>query len=152
MTDTTEAPSCSRCGDELDEEEKACPSLDADGDAVCDRCYEEYCCAECSRCSETTDKSDLKTDPGLFIIMMEETDEDLPVGYYRILRRPFFVDAMLSGWFIQGALQRVADLDETGNRAARERISAAGPVCTRCQKEVQSLVDESSAAQAQGGA
>lgn len=127
---------CTHCDNVLDIEEAESPERDEDGDVICDRCYEELYRDDCSRCGEIVDKTDLPAGPDNLIIMMEETDSDLPVGYYRVLRRPFFVDGMICGWFLKDALQRVADLDKQGQYAAENRYTAAGPMCRHCQAAI----------------
>ena len=78
---------CTYCGEELDDEEAANPEKDADGDVMCDQCYDEKYRDHCDRCGEKVEKTELGSEPGRLIAVWDETSgnlEDLQPGYYRV--------------------------------------------------------------------
>jgi hypothetical protein len=143
-TQAAEVADCTWCGEALSEEEAEHPDRDDDGDAICERCHTEHFMDNCSRCAELVDSDDLDTTPGQVIAIYDAAPvlckDDLEPGYYRILKRPFFADGMIEGYFYGDALRRVADLDAKGLRAAPEAYCLAGPLCSRCRTEVEVLV------------
>jgi hypothetical protein len=127
---------CTYCSRELNDEERESPQFDADGDALCDECYDEHFRDYCGRCDERVDTSDLDTSPGQLIGIWNTAPAsvgDLAPGYYRIKRRPFFVDWMVGGHFYSDALEFVSKLDEQGETQAKEAMHFAGPLCSKCR-------------------
>jgi len=139
-----EVSDCTWCSEALSEEEAEHPDRDDDGDPICERCHTEHFMDNCSRCDELVENDELDTAPGQLIAIFDAApalcQDDLEPGYYRILKRPFFASGMIEGHFYSDALQRVADLDADGLRAASEACSIAAPLCSRCRDAVEVLV------------
>lgn len=145
---------CTNCGDPLDDDEIASPYHDDDGSVMCETCYEDKFEDWCSLCDELVEKTQLTAEPGHLVVVFDEAPvrcgDDLKAGYYRVLRWPFFADGMIEGHFIDGALQHVADLDEQGNRAAKNAMDMSGPMCESCRTRVEATLTPK--ALEQGGA
>lgn len=135
---------CTYCGNELKNwEADPEPDRDSDGYVMCSECYREHYMDNCCRCCELVEKEDLDASPGNVVIVLEDapaTPEDLAPGYYRVKGWPFFVSYMIGGHFYADQLERVADLDESGQRAAKEAWTAAAPLCSDCRVKVEALV------------
>lgn len=127
---------CAYCGNQLDGEEVESPEHDADGDVLCDDCYDEHFRDYCGRCDEKVDKTDLDTSPGQLIGIWNTAPAsggELVPGYYRVKHRPFFVDWMIGGHFYSDALEFVRPLDEEGRRQSDEAMHYSGPLCSACR-------------------
>ena len=134
---------CTYCGNELDDEETANPEKDEDGDVMCDQCYDENFRDYCDRCGEKVEKTGLGSEPGHLIAVWVETQgnpEDLKPGYYRVKEWPFYADGMIEGYMISHNLERVADLDDRGKKAAPEVYTNCAPLCSMCRAEVESTL------------
>lgn len=139
---------CTYCGEELDDEETANPEKDADGDVMCDQCYDEKCRDYCDRCGEKVENSELSAEAGHLIAVWIETDaspEDLQPGYYRVKEWPIYADGMIEGYMISSNLERVADLDERGKKAAPEAYTNCAPLCSTCRAAVEATLKTSNA-------
>jgi len=135
-------PTCCRCGENLNDEERDSPQLDDDGDTICDSCYDDHYCSECGRCGDVVDKSDLDTKPGALIAVWRKTDAspvDLQSGYYRVLSWPFYADGMITGYMYSNALEYFAPLDAIGSTAAKGAMFNATPMCSACRIKVAAL-------------
>lgn len=137
MSGPVDALACTYCGNELKGEEVESPEHDGDGDVLCDGCYDEHFRDYCGRCDEKVDSADLDTSPGQLIGIWSEApaagSDDLAPGYYRVKRRPFFADGMITGHFYSNSLEFVAPLDDAGNRRAAEGGCLSGPLCSECR-------------------
>jgi hypothetical protein len=133
-------PTCTRCGDELPEEEASDPDTDEDGDVICSDCWRERFMDLCVRCDETVMKTELEAKPGeLIAIWMDVGDDDLLPGYYRVKEWPFYADGMIEGFFFQGALEQVAALDARGREVVKEGPwCASAPLCEDCRTRIES--------------
>ncbi len=139
---------CTYCGEELDDEEAASPEKDADGDVMCDQCYDEKCRDYCDRCGEKVETIELGSEPGNLIAVWAEAPgnpEDLKPGYYRVKEWPFYADGMIEGYMISSNLERVADLDDRGKKAAPEAYTICAPLCSTCRAEVEATLKPSNA-------
>lgn len=136
MNAAIETIACTYCGHELDAEERDAPSHDEQGDVLCDECYDEHFRDNCGRCDERVDTADLDTSPGQLIGIWNTAPAsggELAPGYYRVKRRPFYVDWMIGGHFYPDALEFVLPLDEWGQRQAEESMHLSGPLCGACR-------------------
>lgn len=127
---------CSYCSRLLDAEEREAPSHDEQGDVLCDACYDEHFRDYCGRCDEKVDSSDLDTSPGQLIGIWNTAPAyggELVPGYYRVKRRPFYVDWMVGGHFYADALEFALPLDEWGKRQSQEAMCLSGPLCNDCR-------------------
>ena len=134
---------CTYCGEELDDEEAANPEKDADGDVMCDQCYDEKCRDHCDRCGEKVEKTELGSEPGRLIAVWVDAPgnpEDLQPGYYRVKEWPFYADGMIEGYLISHNLERVADIDDRGKKAAPEAYTSCGPLCLTCRAAVEATL------------
>ena len=134
---------CTYCGKELDDEEAANPEKDEDGDVMCDQCYDEKHRDYCDRCGEKVEKTELGSEPGNLIAVWAEAPgnpEDLTPGYYRVKEWPFYADGMIEGYMISSRLERVADLDDRGKKAAPEVYTSCGPLCSTCRADVEATL------------
>lgn len=136
MSAQVDALRCSYCSHDLDDEEREYPSHDESGDVLCDACYDEHYRDYCGRCAEKVDTSDLDTSPGQLIGIWNTAPAsggELAPGYYRVKRRPFYVDWMIGGHFYADALEFVLPLDEMGRHQAEEAMHCSGPLCGDCR-------------------
>lgn len=136
MSTALDATTCTWCDRELDDEESESPSLGESGEIICDACYDENYRDYCGRCNEKVDKSDLDTSTGQLIGIWNTapaSDGELAPGYYRVKRRPFYVDWMIGGHFYSYALEFALPLDDWGKRQSEEAIYASGPLCSDCR-------------------
>ena len=127
---------CTYCDRELDDEERENPSRDESGEVMCDACYDEEFRDYCGRCDEKVDASDLDTSPGQLIGIWNTAPAsggELVPGYYRVKRRPFYVDWMIGGQFYADALEFALPLDEWGKRQSQEAMCLSGPLCNDCR-------------------
>lgn len=135
---------CSYCEAELDEEELESPYHDESGDVVCDACWYAECTDPCSRCDELWEKGKLESRPGELIAVGREApglSGDLQPGYYRVKEWPIYIAAIMgSAFFLNDALERVAELDPVGSTAAENAEFDAFPLCPRCQEQVEGLI------------
>ncbi len=61
------------------------------------------------------------------MVLTEEFD-DLQPGIYKITDRPYYVDGMITGWFIESALERVCDVPD----GVYTNRYPAGHLCQEC--------------------
>lgn len=137
----TQKTECTSCGVSLSDEELENPRRDSGGDVICDSCYSDEFEDWCSLCDEVVDKDELEASPGHIVAVYSDAPvrggDDLKAGYYRVLSWPFFADGMVEGYFIGGTLERLADLDDKGKRAAKDQSCLSGPMCKRCRDRVE---------------
>lgn len=131
---------CVQCETTLTPDELEYPLTDDEGNPLCDSCWREKYEGECQRCGENVAKDELTATPGECIAVWEEAPglgEDLSPGYYRVIDWPIFADGIIEGYFYNSNLFRITDLDEAGLSAANEAGSAAGPLCYKCQAQIE---------------
>lgn len=131
---------CSRCGNDLDDEESGSPDKDEDGDIICSNCWSDLYQGHCGRCGEYAMQTELKAHPGELIAVWENTPatpNDLTPGYYRVKQWPFFSDGMIEGHMYANALSRFSDLDELGKRASGEQSTLCSPLCQDCRTKIE---------------
>lgn len=143
----SETPShCTRCGNVLTAEEREYPSKEeGTEDVICQQCWSDLYLDDCSRCGESVDKEQLGAKVGELIGIWRDApvcgvEEALKPGYYIVKKWPFYLDAMLTGSFFGDTLQRVADLDDEGKRAAEDEVCVSGPICYPCQGKVARVI------------
>lgn len=129
---------CTRCGNDLDHEERANPSKDGT-EVICDDCWSELFEERCTRCCELVDKREVSAKPGHLLGIWRDAPAlsgELKAGYYRVLGWPFFADGMIEGHFYADRLKRVGDLDTHGANAADREQCLSGPMCSSCRRKV----------------
>lgn len=140
-TNEVTKPECTYCGNELrDPHEIANPPTDEDGDIICDECYRDRYEEICERCGEYAQKTDMDTSKGSLIAVWTEAPgrpDDLAPGYYRVNAWPLYADGMIEGYMFSGNIERVADLDDKGERAAQNAWVNCGPLCSECRGKIE---------------
>lgn len=101
------ALSCSYCGQQLEEHERADPQM-VDDEPVCDDCYREKYCFTCCRCEEYEDNEHQHK----FLVVKHDECGELEVadGVYRIVRSPYHYSSALDNGLIKSALEFVCAL------------------------------------------
>ena len=105
---------CTRCGERLGAEEIESPSVDKDGDIICDHCFEEQYTYNCPVCEEFFDEDFSQKISPKYLLISDYAGEEMGVesGIYEIISYPFFRDGMISMSMIETAINRIADLPE----------------------------------------
>lgn len=132
---------CTRCNNALTEEEIEHPDKEeGTDDVICSSCWSDLYQDECTRCCEYVMKTELNTKPGALIGIWRDApacgQDPLKAGYYVVRSWPIFADGMIEGYFFGNAVRRVADLDEQGERRAKDQQYMSGPICRECQGRV----------------
>lgn len=122
------ATECTRCGEELDSEERESPRLDVDETAICDQCYHDNFEFTCSRCEGYGDNEDQHR----YLVIFEECGGLRP-GIYRINRKPYFISNYFDMWWIKESLSRLRDAD---GYYADQDLYPSGHLCYGCQREM----------------
>lgn len=147
-TTVTEAPpetECSWCGEELSKEEVQYPPSDIE-EAICDDCYYEEYHYPCCRCGdlerEKLNSEGVKTgEPAHNMLVIYRPDEagvELRPGVYRVVRWPYWTDAMLNAWVHEDCLRYLAPLEKKEHyREGRAEFGyndyPCGHLCQSCQ-------------------
>jgi hypothetical protein len=129
---------CSRCEQQLDEEERANPQKDGD-DVICDECYCELFHFECCLCCECGHVDDQHN-----MIVVFEPDEAFdedgrPAGVYAVTGCPYYGGSMLGGHLFARHLSWIAPIPSRTHGASTERYYATGNghpcghLCLECQ-------------------
>lgn len=130
MGETTPT-NCTKCGVELDEEEREDPRLDSDGDPICDDCYREDYQFMCCICQDFHDDTREKHS---MIIVFEDVHGTAP-GVYEIIAHPYYYDCMIDAGFYDWALRRIGDVPD----GAEDGWAAAGHMCLGCQEKIRAV-------------
>jgi len=85
---------CSRCGNELDDEERDSPSLNKLSEPICDDCYRECYREYCPICEDYYDKPEKPTDTYFIVSKSSEQDAGIKAGVYHVLEYPVFSAAV----------------------------------------------------------
>lgn len=83
------SPSCSWCGNKLNDEETESPRKDSAGDVMCDDCWSREYEGHCDRCEECVEKKELSMRPGHICAIWRSVQGDagrIKPGYYRVKR------------------------------------------------------------------
>jgi hypothetical protein len=133
---------CEECWERITDPEYLAIPERRHGAIICASCYDEHL-QECARCLEWVDEDDMQAKPGDLIGIWEPVrsnnlERQLPPGYYRVLRWPFFTQPMIgAGSMDTESLEFVMGLDDAGARAMEEGADAAsGPLCPECQDQI----------------
>jgi len=119
---------CNCCGCELDGEEQESPRLDADGDPICDGCYQERYEFTCCWCEELE-----HIDHQHKLLVVDNAEEaGMPRGVYEIVRKPYYADGMIEGHLYEDALKRIADVPD----GLKIEWYPCGHLCKRCQGKI----------------
>lgn len=111
---------CFFCDESLTEEEMEAPYKTGDN-LVCDECYHDNFCFVCPICEEYSDDEETH-------FVLTEKDNTVPVGYYEILKHPFYISHMLGTDEIwPHCVKKVADLRGNEDRT--------GYICPNCMKK-----------------
>ncbi len=124
-----EVPVCEWCEERLTDEEIEYPRDSIQ--TICDECYHEHYEFTCCWCQEY----DHVDHQHVYLILTEEFD-DLQSGIYKIVDFPYFVDGMITGWFIRSSLERICDLPD----GIDTEPHPAGHLCRECQTKVTELI------------
>lgn len=119
---------CTECDDPLSDEEIEYPTDKGEG-PICTNCEcanHHWTCEFCQNCEED--------DYIVEIFAVYDGDEaEVPVGIYRILRRPFYYQGMLGGGGVfPDCVERVADLPQ-----GQECEQPCAFLCRDCAKPYQ---------------
>lgn len=134
---------CTYCGKDLDEYERDDPPKDADGDVMCEGCWSEKNESVCDRCGEYCLNADFADEPGNLIAIWQKAPgapDDLAPGYYRVKRWPIYAYWMIGGHMYSDCLERAADLDEEGRRAALDANTLCSLLCSTCRGEIEERI------------
>lgn len=83
-----------------------------DNEVMCEECYKEHNMSICPTCEDYYDTKD--GDSGFILVTKElSKDQKIPMGIYKVLKRPFFYGNILSGFesFFNNSLQLVANIN-----------------------------------------
>lgn len=122
---------CTWCGREFDEEELESPSLNHEGEPICDECYTSEFQFDCSECLSSEDNT-VKDAIGALMVVYDSESAGVPAGLYRITAHPFYCSDMLSMWFFKDAIERVGD-GPTGNN---DFDYPCGFLCRECGEKL----------------
>jgi len=116
---------CTWCGSSLtDPDEIANPPKDADGDIICDHCYNDECMQECVRCEGYYDKSE-RDKVGALLVIFDADEAGVPVGVYEIVESPW----PINDWVDKSAIKQLSStLPFEGND------EIVGYICSGCTK------------------
>lgn len=84
---------CSRCGNDLSEDEMEAPREDESGEIMCDDCYSDNYEELCPICSNIYDKPTTPEDTYFVISKETEHEAEMKAGFYQVLRYPVFCAA-----------------------------------------------------------
>lgn len=128
---------CTRCGNDLDEEEMESPQ-EEEGDVICDECYHEHyeftCCC-CCNYGHVDDRHKM-------LVVFEtcdahgydpQTGREVWPGIYRITGGPYHGGYLVGGsWLYEDRLERIADLNpDMGGDGY-----PCGHLCADCQAKI----------------
>jgi len=129
---TAETVLCEWCGSAFDDPaERDDPRRDANGEPICDQCYEDefqYRCCWCGEYEEIEHRHKL--------VVVAEPQGFRPRiyrGIYRIVSLPYYADGMIQGWLFAHALKKICPLPE----GIDTRDYPCGHLCRECQQKVE---------------
>lgn len=109
---------------------------DSEGNPVCGECdrtiYDEEH-FECCRCHED-DHVDEEGAIGNLIVIVDEDEAGLPVGYYQVISHPYYASAVLSSFLFPSSLALVAAID--GDDDIDTEGYAVGHLCSECSQKI----------------
>lgn len=116
---------CTRCGENLDEEEAENPRIDYDGDVICDDCYTEYFETICPICENYFEHGDFGE--GKFHFILTNYPNRVPPGIYKAIRFPFYrSDIVGSDDIYPECVERIFPASEWMDE------KASGQICQNC--------------------
>ena len=136
---------CSICTGKIKLADEDEPYVDEEGKPICFDCFIDEYQGECGRCCNYVDNEEIESKPGELVVFFVEVPsyrrEMLP-GYYRVLKWPFYSQNIIgSGWIENGAVVKVADLDDEGKGNEEIIGTPCAPMCYSCRKVIEERTD-----------
>jgi len=128
MEATTNDPTCTMCGELLNDQEIEGPERDDAGDAICDECYHEHYTFDCSLCQE---EGETKDQHNMIVVFNEAAG--VPVGTYKVTDYPYYICSILGdGEILPFRVERIADVPD----GAESDDHWCGHLCRCCQEDI----------------
>ena len=99
---------CTRCGEELNDEEIESPRKDYDDEPICDQCYDDCYSFVCCLCEEHEDLDEQGELGNLLVVATDGDPIGIPDGIYEVVSHPYYWDSMIDGGIYDNSLKRLS--------------------------------------------